>query len=134
MPCPYERKWDRIADAMLSEACDVAAVSATSAMKERVQAAGRKATPFALDCGNYLATCPGTKMVEIRLQPEVAVAEALWRFMAGEAGLLEARIREWLHLSWSGTWADEAMIAALEQLVYQRIGEVILREHIRLAA
>ena len=73
-------------------------------------------------------------MVEIRLQPEVAVAEALWRFMAGEAGLLEARIREWLHLSWSGTWADEAMIAALEQLVYQRIGEVILREHIRLAA
>lgn len=134
MPCPYERKWDRIADAMLSEACDVAAVSATSAMKERVQAAGRKAKPFALDCGSYLATCPGIKMAEIRLQPEVAVAEALWRFMAGEAGVLEARMREWLHLSWSGTWADEAMIAALEQLVYQMIGEVILREHIRLAA
>ena len=134
MPCPYEHRWDRIATEALAETCDVAAVPATLAMKERLQAAGRKAQPFAFDCGGYLATCPGIKIAEIRLQPEVAVAEALWRFMSGEAGFLETRMRGWLHVGGSGPWADEAMVAALEQLVYQMIGDTIIREHSRLAA
>ena len=134
MPCPYEHRWDRIAAALLTEACEIAAVSATVAMKERLQAAGRKAQPFAIDCGSYLATRPGIKIAEVHLQPEVAVAEALWCFMAGEAGLLETRMRDWLHLRGSGTWADQALIAALEQLVYQMIGDTIIRENSRLAA
>ena len=134
MPCPYEHRWDRIAAALLTEACEVAAVSETSAMKERLQTAGRKAQRFAIDCGTYLATCPGIKIAEIRRQPEVAVAEALWHFMAGEASLLETRMRDWLHLGRSSTWADRAMIAALEQLIYQMTGDTIIRETSRLAA
>ena len=134
MPCPYEHRWDRIAAALLTKACEVAAVSETSAMKERLQTAGRKAQPFAIDCGTYLATCPGIKIAEIRQQPEVAVAEALWHFMAGEASLLETRMRDWLHLGRSRTWADEAMTDALEQLIYEMVADVILREDDRLAA
>ena len=133
MPCPYEHRSDRIA-VMLAEACEVAAVPATPEMTQRFREAARKAQPFAYACGRHLAARPGVEIAEVRLQPEVAAAEALWRFMAGEAALLDSRIRAWLHVGRRPGWSDEALTFALEQLVYQMIGEAIVGDNSQLAA
>jgi hypothetical protein len=133
MSCPY-RKWNLIAAAILAEACALAGEPVTAAMTDRFQAALREAQPFAHGCVDHLVDCDVANIEDPLVQPELVGAEALWRFMAGEAAVLESRLYYWLKIGACPDWADKALLYALEQFVYRMIAEeIVWRRHRRAA-
>ena len=119
--CSFRRKWDAIAYDVLVDTCRIAVVPLTITMEPRLSAGRRKALPLVHECADFLARWGRIDLAEAFAEPELAAAEVLHRFMAGEAAQLDSRIEQWLHVAKPPTEADGALVFALEQIVYRMI-------------